>query len=444
MPSGGDRIREAGGHAKASTVRKLAAAALLAPLLTAAPAAAQYAVYTVPGSLAEQREVARDAVLQEIQDARWSFGPLKVDPRLSIGDLSYQSNVYSTAEDEAVSDLRAKAAAGLRAWLHLGPKTVLSGFAAADYSWWRDQEELRSLGESLGLQLFGLFNRLQFQIDAGQVEEQRNLNSEAEVPVDIRSDRLELSFDIDLYGPWLIFGAIGRGETRYFGDAVSQRLPTLDLAALDSTTEQLSAGVRYSFGDRLAVSLGAELTESDFDNDPGGRSNKSSGPLVRIDYQGNRLSVDLDGVRRDIDFSGGADERRQTTGLVQVGWRFSERLRASVYGSAQLDYSALDSASVFERRLSGVSLQRVFGPRLQVRVFYETGEDEFAGVADDQVTRIDDYESFGLRSELQLTPRVTIEIGAFDTQRDSSDAEFDRSQQTVLSQVRLGGNLLPW
>lgn len=427
-------------------MRQPTAATLLTLLLGALPASAQYASYVSPGGLAEQEESDREEVLEQIQEARWHFGPLDLEPRLTLGNLSYIGNVFSTAGAETVSDLRAEAAAGLHAYLHLGPKTILAGFVTADYTWWQEQSDLRRLNESFGTRLYGLFNRLQFQLEAGRLQSQRNLSAEVEAPVDVRSDLLEASLDLDLYGPLILFAAARHEETRYFGRAASRALPALDLEALNRTSEILSAGARYEFSERLVLSLGGEVVEATLEVDPQGRSNKSSGPLVQLRFTGNRLSVVAEAVSRDIEFAGrqAAPDRTQTTGTAQVGWRFTERLRAQLYGTSQLDYSALDSASLFELRRTGASLSQELSPRLTVGAFYETGEDEFSTVVSDQVSRVDDHRSFGLTAQLTPTPRLTVNIRAFDSRRDSTDPQFSRSQTTVLSQIQLGGSLLPW
>ena len=189
---------------------------------TAAPAVGQYGTYIVPGSLAERREQSRDALLKNLQDARWRWGPVRIDPQLSIGNVGWVDNIYNSSQEEAEGDLRAQAAAGLRASINLGPKIVTSAFVDASYSWWRNQDELRNLNESYGLLLLGMFNRLQVQLQGGRVANQSNLSSEVEAPVDLQADRVELSFDVDPRGPLVVFGGASKGRIRYFGQAAQR------------------------------------------------------------------------------------------------------------------------------------------------------------------------------------------------------------------------------
>jgi hypothetical protein len=419
---------------------------LLALLLAAAPAAAQLPSYYIPGSLGEPRIQVKDAVMQSYQNARWQVGFLHLDPRLAITDLGYISNVYSTLEEEAESDFKAQGAAGLRGFFNLGPKILVSPFADLGYTWWQNQEELRSFDESFGLQLFGDFNRLQFQVHGGRVETQRNLSSELEIPVDVRTDRFEIDLEIDFWGPFRFFATAADDGARHFGEAAEARLPTLDLSLLDVDTELLIAGFGYELGNGVSIGLGYQRTDSIYLEDPDGRSNRGSGPLLRIALDGTRLTMDIDIAPRDLEFDAraGAGDRSQLSGLGRMSWRFTEKLSAGLYSAAQLEASALDSAAIFEKRRSGISLQRQAGERTRVRAFYETGEDEFATVSSDQVTRVDDFTSYGIGFAVELGERLTVEVGFYDTQRDSTDPEFDRDLRSVTSRVRLGGNLLPW
>ncbi len=424
--------------------RKLANYLLL--LLAAAPAAAQLAGYTVPGSLGQQRLNNRDAVMRAHQDARWKLGFLHLDPQLAITDLGYISNIYSTADAAAESDIKAQGAAGLRGFFNLGPKVVVSPFVDFGYTWWQDQDELRSSNESYGLQLFGDLNRLQIELQGGRVETQRNLSSELEVPVDVQTDRLEVKIDVDFWGPFRFFATVTDGRARHSGKAAEARLPGLDLSLLDVDTDLFNAGIAYELGNGLVIGLGYEEADSIFPNDPDGRSNRGSGPLVRLAFEGTRVTLGAEVAQRDLQFDGrtGAAEREQVIGVGQLMWRFTEKLTSTLYSGNRLDASALDSAAIFEGRRSGLSMTRQNAGRIRIGAFYEIGEDEFASVTSDEVTRVDDFTSIGVNLRIQLSERLTVELGFIDSRRESSDPDFDRDLRSITSRIRLGTNLLPW
>lgn len=425
--------------------RRVIGKILPALLLCALPAVAQESSYAVPGSLGERRLDLRTTIKEARDNARWSLGFLDLEPQLSISDLGYVSNIYSSGDEESESDLRATGNGGLRGFFNLGPKVLVSPFASLSYSWWKDQDDLRTLNESYGLRVLGDFNRLTLDLQAGRVESQRNLSSEVEVPVDSRNERVALGIDVDFWGPFRFFGGASTSRLRFSGDAAEARVEGLELANLDVDRDFLNAGLAYQLGTGLEIALGVERVESDYPNDPGGRSNQGTGPLIRVSFAGTRLFVDLDVARRDIEFDArpGRD-RRQVSGLAQLEWRFTELVAAGVYGGSQLQASALEGAAVFENRRTGVFLQRQGSRQGWVRVFYETGRDEFEQVTLDGVFRVDDFTSYGVTVRSDLTPRLSVDVGYFDSRRESTDPRFDRDYSAVRTVIRLGGNLLPW
>lgn len=414
----------------------------LALLLATGPAAAQY---RRPGALGEARGNMAEQLRRAYKLARWQLGPLQLEPKLEISDVGYVSNIYFATEGEEVSDLKAQATAGLRGFFNLGPKVLVSPFAELIYTWWQDQDELRSTNDGVGLHMLGDFNRLQLQLRADRVETQSNLSSELEVPVDQRSDNLELAVDVDFFGPFRAFAGARETRRRFFGTAAEERVPGLDLATLDAEDQLLRGGVAYELGSGLRIGLGVERIETTFSADPGGRSNRGSGPLLTIGFEGEHLSVDIDAARRDLEFegSGRGGNRRQTSGLAQVRLEVTEKLAGVLYGGVQLSASALDRDAVFESVRGGLRLQRDQGPRTRLIAFYEVGDDEFSRVADDRVGRLDDVRSYGVDLQFQLTPRLRVEIGYLDTRRTSSDRAFDRDLRSLTSRISLGSNLLP-
>lgn len=410
-------------------------------LLAAAPAVAQFGQLGGPGEIPQ---TAKERVMASYQSAPWRLGPLQLEPRLAISDIGYVSNIYFSADDQQ-SDLKATGSAGIRGFLNLGPKLLISPFADLSYSWWRDQDDLRSTNESYGAEIFGDFNRLQLQLQAGQVAAQRNLSREVQVPVDQEIDRLEFGFDVDFWGPLRLFGTVAENRTRYTGRTAEQQVPGLNLAALESDGEQLRVGLNYDLTGAVRIGLGFERTESTFLVDPNGRTNRGTGPLLRISFEGTRLSLDLDAARKELELVGRPDsKRRQLNGQVRLGWKFTEKLTSALYSDRQLSYSALDTNAIFDSSRVGLSLQRRGGPRIRTGVFYEAGRDEFATVADDRVTRVDDTRTFGASIELQLSPRLVLNLRYVDSQRDSSDPLFNRSSRALVSRIGLAGNLLPW
>ena len=427
------------------TLDKILLVLLPAMLAGALPAAAQQSRYELPGGLGERRLDLFEAIMETRRNARWQVGFLDVEPQVSISDLGYVSNIYSAGGGDDQSDFKGTGLAGLRGFFNLGPKVVVSPSANLSHTWWQEQEVLRSTKETFGVQLLGDFNRLKFLAQAGQFETQRNLSSEVEVPVDLRDDRLGIELDINFRGPFRFFAGASTAERRYFGEAAESNVPGLDLEALEVETEVVNAGFAYQLSDGLEIALGVERAEARYPFDPDGRSNEGTGPLARVSFEGSRLLFEAEAAWRDLEFDARPGEGRQELrGLVRLEWRFGRTLSTGAYGGSQLEASALDSASIFESRRTGVFLQRRGSDRGSTGLFFETGTDDFARIVVDDITRSDDFETWGLNVSFELTPSVRVDLGYFDSRRESTDPRFDRDFSGLRTAIRLGGNLLPW
>ena len=242
------------------------------------------------------------------------------------------------------------------------------------------------------------------------------------------------------------FAGAQANERRYSGEAAERNVPGLDLESLDVDTESVRAGIGYRFPNGLELGLGVERTEALYRFDPDGRSNEGTGPLARASFEGSRLIFAVAAAWRDLEFAAreGTD-RQELRGDAKLEWRFGRKLSAGVYTASQLQASALDSTSIFESLRSGTYLQRRNSNRGgSVRLFYESGSDDFATIFVDDTTRTDDFETWGLSVSLELTTRLQVDLGFFDSRRESTDPRFDRDFSSLRTAIRLGGDLLSW
>ncbi len=407
---------------------------------------AQFAQYGGPGSLAESPVPARELVQGQAREARWRLGKLRLSPRLSIGNLGYVSNVFDSSDEQGtVSDFKGSAGAGLNSYLYLSGKALLNGFAAASYSWWKEQEQLRDLNGSYGLRLFGFLNRLQLQVEAARLEQERNLSSELEVPTRIAEDRVSLGAEIEIRGPFAFFGSAAVRESRH-SDEVEQNVPGLTVSTLDRQTDAVNLGLSYTLSNGLKLGLGVEHTETDFVDDTGQRSNSGTGPLLRIALPGNRVDLSVTMVYRilEVDSRAQGDDLEQLTGTARAIWSINERLGLTAYAGQQLAYSALEPDSVFDRTRYGLSTGLEVTRRGSLSALAEIGRDQHSRIATDEIGRVDDFESLGVSFSFDLSQRLKLRLGFIETERDSNLAEFDRSYTSVLSSIELGGGLLDW
>jgi hypothetical protein len=407
--------------------------------LAAVPAAAQLTQYATPGQVVESEITNREEMRERMSEAPWQLGRWRLQPRLSIGDLEYSNNVFDeNDETERQSDLRGGAAAGLDGYVPLGGDFVGVVFVRPSYAWWRDNEELRRLNWSYGAGVFALFNRLTAEVSARRTEVERQLNNELRIPTTTRNDRATLDVRASVRGPWQLFGSVGAGETRYPSAVdLEDRAPNLGFLARDEDT--VSAGIAYDIPGRLNLGFGWRQTDTEFLDDPDGRSSTSQSPFVSIALPGNRLQLHGEVGHRRVEFIEGSSltETEQVLGSLGATLRLGTRTHLGAFGGRQLVYSGVDSSAYFTSDRTGLSLGWGDSDSLRVRFFTQTGRDVFESGAGLNPGREDEATSHGVALEVPLRWGLELRLGYTETEIDSNFDDFDRSLRGIQTTLRL-------
>ncbi len=407
--------------------------------LASIPAHAQLRQYVSPSELALIELERQESLESAMRDAPWEVRRLKIQPRISLGDLQRIDNVFDTGdESERVTDVRATASAGIDAYLQVGENTILSAFVRPSYSWWKDNEQLRRFNQSYGAAAFGFMDRLSTRLTLKRSESERLVNSELRIPATIRQDQIALEAALRLGGPWQVFGSASYRETSYpNAEDLAEQAP--NLARLGRNEDTAGFGVAYDIPNRLNLGLGWRRVESDFQDDPDGRSNRGSFPFVKIAVPGNRVQIAAEVGLRKLDFANEENlaSRDEVLGTVQTVWPIGHRTRFSAYGARDLVYSAVDTGGFFNSSRLGAALSRRSSRRLNVQLFAESGRDEFESAGDSLPGRVDDFRAVGVTFRLPVRKRLVVQLGYVDTQVDSNFDDFDRSYRVLRSLVSL-------
>lgn len=416
-----------------------ALALALALALATPPVGAQLGQYTPAGEIGEQDVPQREEMRDRMEEAPWRLGRWRLQPRLSIGDLEYSNNVFDdNDETERQSDLRGGAAAGLDAYVPLGGDFVGAVFVRPSYAWWRDNEELRRLNWSYGAGVFALLNRLSGELSGRRTETERPLNNELRIPTTTRQDTAALQVRASVRGPWQLFGSAHAGETRYpTAVDLEERAPNIGLLARDEET--IAAGVAYDIPGKVNLGVGWRHIETEFLDDPSGRSSTGESPFVSISVPGNRLQLNGEVGQRRVEFVEGSSlsETEQVLGSLGATLRLGSRTHLSAFGGRQLVYSGVDSSAYFTSDRAGLSLGWGDTDSLRVRVFSETGSDELESGSGLDPGRVDDATAYGVAVEVPLRWGLELRLGYTETEIDSNFDEFDRSLRGIQSTVRL-------
>jgi len=432
-------------------VRTFTQATLWAALLSLAlspDALAQFRQYTPPGESVEPGPSRQQQLEEEMADARWRAGPLRLAPWLGLRQVQYVDNLFAvsrgdTAED--ASDLTATAGLGLTAYLPLGPKVIWTAQAAPEYVWWRDQDERNQLAGRYGTGLFAGGNRLRVELLARRSEEQQRVTSEALQLGVLRQDRAALDVEIRLAGGlWLFAG----GSFSEIEDRTGVDDPRVTaFGGIDRQEEVRRAGLAYVFPNDVRIAVGAEETETDLATGARPLSSEGTSPVLEIRAPGERLALALDLAQRDLEPTAGSqfagfDELAGRLGVtLRPGWRF----RFQIYGRSEPVLSLDESYSHFTEKRVGIGISAPFADeRLRVRLFAETGENDYAAIGGGVPERLDDADAWGVEARLEVAGPLSFTTGFRSLELDSNLPGLDREVSSLVASfgLRLGSEFL--
>lgn len=412
--------------------------ALLLAMIGVAPVTAQQRQYEAPGSRMAEEIDAADSVRSQMEAAAWRFGSWRVQPRLGIPQLEWVDDVFDRGEAATTgSDLKVTAVAGLDAYLPVGSDVVVAAFAHPSYTWWRDTESLRRFNLSYGGALFALFNRWTAQLTGRRIETERPINNELRLRTAIERDEVGFDNRFRLRGPWVVFASVRSAGTELpdVGDLGSEFEP---LRQLERDETAWSGGIGYERGAGLRIDVGYETVDTDFPSDPGGRSNRSEAPFTRLRWTGNRVGGHLEAGERTLDFDNPAlGEITESVGRGLLDVELGHRTRLALYASRAVVYSALDRAGYFSSTNTGAGVAWGEPRRLTVRLFAETGRDDFVSAGGPNEGRIDDVDAVGLSFTVPFGERLELVLGLTEIDIDSNLDANDRSLTVGTSAVRL-------
>lgn len=387
--------------------------------LMLAPLGAQY---NPPGDLLAGDLLQDEKALRaSLDDARWRWGALRLEPWIGLSDVSFVTGAQGTGE--TADDLTATLGAGVRGYLKTGPNVIWAAHALPEYVWWQDEDDKARLNGRYGVGLFAFTNRLDLEASARRHERQGYFSSELQSLTTTRSDSARLALELALTRR-LYLAASGereQAENREAGDAV--------FSLLDRKTATARALVGYRSPRGWWIGAGLEESTVDFDDDARDLSNEGQAGLLDAGYEGPRFTLRLRLERRSLEPSGDSDfvPVDLSTGLVETQWDLHRSVRGFLYGRRQLAYSIRPETSNFVSGRYGARLDislRGRGPALEVAV--EAGEDDYEPAAAQALARVDDVTAFGVGLRFELRRALKMRLGLTQTDYDSNVDAFDR------------------
>ena len=435
------------------TVRSRALAALFVSTMAALSsdrAVAQFDQYRAPGVPLERPQTRKEALEQAVEDARWQFGRVRVDPWLGVSNVEYVDNAFGLPEGagEPIADVTATAGAGLRAYLPTGPKLVWAAHALPEYTWWRDLEDRRGVNGRYGLGAFGFFNRLTLEATAARDEGQRVVTPEIPQPVRQRLDRAGLALELEATRRISLFVA-GEGlelRHRLAGESDPRTAP---LDRLDRDQTLLRGGLRYRFPGGWSVGAGVERSDVEFTAEAAGApdlSNRGTSPFLELRRDGENDHLRLEVAERSLEPVAGSSFQPYdaTTAAFEAGFNTAGRLVTWIYGSRNLIYSLIEGYSDLQDDRVGVALEYELGWRTRLRVFGEGGSSDYRAAVPGVPEREDDVRSYGGGLHFRIGETSSFVLQVTRTELDSNLPGFDRTLTSLGTGINFGGYRTSW
>jgi hypothetical protein len=411
-------------------------------LLCAGTAGAQFEQYTPPGGPQQRPQSREDRLKQEIAEARYHLGPVKIAPSAGIRDVAYVRNLFGEGSDTTTSDWTATGFAGARAFLRTGRKMTWIGTVLPQYVWWAHRSEARRLNTTYGLEGVGLFNRLFLGVAASREENQRFITPELPQLFSFRSDVLEATAEVRLSGAISTFVNVREnGQKSLVKDSSGpeERI----VSQLDRTEQVARAGVRWRPRPRLTFGVGAEQSRVDFDRGAADSSNEGTAPFLEVLADGNKIFFGLDAAARSLTARNGSRfvPFDGVTGAVSASYRPYRSLELWVYGNRGLIYSFQAAYPYLDDRRIGTAVRVGAGERLSMRFYVEAGTDDYTPLVPGTPDRSDDVRSYGGQMRLLLTDQITLNLQVTRSRFDSNLPINNRSFSSGGVSVTLGSQI---
>jgi hypothetical protein len=408
-------------------------------MLFAGIAQAQFEQYIGPGSMGIPPVPTKERFENAMEEAPFRLGPLRLGLWFALQDVSWVDNVYGTVVDQK-SDFTATASLGVHGYLPAGPKLVFALYALPEYVWWNDLSYLSGWNGKYGIGVFGYFNRVTLEMQAGNWQTQQFYSSVNPIPVNVEQKRAAATLEVEVLGRLSVFGTAGEDRWRY-EEQTAGTLPGEILQFSDRDETLVEGGLRYRFGGTSAFAIGYEKLTTDFLSETQNRSSSGDGRFVELELRGNRVWM----TARVTDVALRAQEGSEfesldtTTGQAQIGWKPGGKMEFQAYGGRSISYTLAAIQSYYTDERWGLAVQLPLGWRSTARVFWEEGRNEYPPMTGESVGRTDDLEGYGASLTIKLGRGSAVGLEGSRTDYTSILPEYTRSITRVKVFLSLAG-----
>lgn len=252
---------------------------------------------TINSDVMRERPVpVEDELKQQLDEARWGLGPLRIDPYFKLGNVGYNNNIFGETTSNATSDLTASVSGGLGFITPLGTRAYIRGGAGASYDWYLEQTGLRRLAPTGNLEILALWNRVRFQ--AGASLSQANVITTSEVAAALPEEKRELRGTVSVEVFRRLSFVAGYRQTRIRLDAASD---PGNYTNLDRDESVLRGGLEYAFRSYLHIGVAAEKAETRFEDYSNNADFDATNYLVTAGYDQKKFFLHLEAGTSEVE-----------------------------------------------------------------------------------------------------------------------------------------------
>ncbi|PIE02696.1 MAG: hypothetical protein CSA81_05945 [Acidobacteria bacterium] len=120
----------------------------------------------------------REKITSSIKDTRWHWGPLSSTFEANLGQIGYDSNIFSSIDGEELGDFVVSPRVGLKSFLRFSPHFIAKFHTQGQYVWYKDLDHLRDWYPDNTVAFYGLFKRVYFELSYSSAKDRIRTNSE--------------------------------------------------------------------------------------------------------------------------------------------------------------------------------------------------------------------------------------------------------------------------
>ena len=383
----------------------------------------------------------QDKVKTDMDNARFTLGPIRILPSFFVPNAGYNSNIFATPEGP-VGDWTATIAAGARFLVPFASKMYLRINAFPSYTWYATYTDRDTVGGTYDASILGFFNHMFLEARGFYNQGYQIYSSQLPTLALTQTDGGSGNVEVKVSARISILTSGDYQDIKYTqpGGTPAEQL---QVALNNRVDTAVRGGLRYYFTDHWNIGALVEETWSDFKEVPETRNNSSTGYLMTIGYNQPRFYINVTGgYREGRAIDGSAFPHYATpTGSFFLSFFPIRWLEIQGYGHRSVDYSVTTPLQpyYYENRAGGGINVEVLS-RILLRGFAQAGPNEYPSVDPNVGTTKQQVLIYGAGISVQLIGKAVL-TGTWTRNDYGTNVFGGNSYNTFIAGLSFSGEL---